>query len=136
MAKKKNAPGKSKGYRNQYKSLLKSKAKFKKLKKKRKRHSPLNGGRDYRDPVYKAWRQEVKKRDKYKCQFPGCKSKNRRNLHVHHIFKWAKFPHMRFETCNGITLCPSCHKKVNGHEEDYINLFMGILSRKYYGNNN
>lgn len=132
---KKKTPGNPKGYRNKYKSLLSGKAKFKKLKRKRKRYSSKTDVRDYKDPIYKMWRQEVKKRDKYKCQFPGCKSKNRRNLHIHHIFQWAKYPHMRFEPCNGITLCPDCHKKVNGHEDDYIRLFMTILSRGRSGGN-
>ena len=39
--------------------------------------------RDYSDPIYKDFRKSVLKRDKFKCQMPGCK--NKKNLQVHHI---------------------------------------------------
>ena len=31
--------------------------------------------RDFNDPVYKDWRIKIYKRDDFKCQMPGCKSK-------------------------------------------------------------
>ena len=84
--------------------------------------------RDYDDPIYKDWRMKVKRRDKFTCQMPRCKSKKR--LQAHHITKWASASSLRYETDNGITLCYSCHKQVTGHENIYENLFNEIVRKK------
>lgn len=34
---------------------------------------------------------------------------------------------MRFDICNGITLCKKCHKKVTGKEEDFADFFIKLL---------
>lgn len=84
--------------------------------------------RDFNDPVYKDWRIKVYKRDDFRCQMPGCKSKNR--LNAHHIQKWANASILRFDVQNGITLCYKCHKEVTGHEEQYQSLFQNIVRKK------
>jgi len=83
--------------------------------------------RDFNDPVYKDWRIKVYKRDDFKCQMPGCKSKKR--LNAHHIQKWASASALRFDVDNGITLCYWCHKKVTGHESIYQSVFQSIVRK-------
>lgn len=84
--------------------------------------------RDYNDPIYKSWRVAVFKRDGFKCQFPGCKCKTK--LNAHHIIRWADAPTMRFVVTNGITLCRSHHKMIEGHENSYMQLFNSIVEEK------
>jgi hypothetical protein len=55
--------------------------------------------------TYQVWRKAVLKRDKHCCQKCG----SRLNLHVHHILPFSKYPELRFEITNGITLCARCH---------------------------
>ena len=78
------------------------------------------------DPRYKAWRQQVLKRDKRCCRFPGCKS--RRRLQTHHIKTWEYYPSLRFMVENGITLCKVCHERIKGHEDSYIQMFRRIIN--------
>lgn len=54
------------------------------------------------------WRKKVFKRDKYTCR--SCFVRGRK-LHPHHIASFAKYPDLRFEEDNGLTLCESCHMK-------------------------
>ena len=82
--------------------------------------------RDYSDPIYKDFRKSVLKRDKFKCQMPGCK--NKKNLQVHHISKWTGASALRYEVSNGITLCKYCHKEITGKESHYEHLFREILN--------
>lgn len=59
-------------------------------------------------PQYNVWRRAVFARDGYTCQdcdFHGG------YLHAHHVKSFAKFPELRFEVSNGVTLCVDCHKK-------------------------
>ena len=81
--------------------------------------------RDYLDPVYVKWRDDIKKRDKYTCQWPGCGSK--KNLQVHHIKTWAQNAGLRYVAANGITLCRTCHEKMKGKEQDYEAFLFKLL---------
>lgn len=83
--------------------------------------------RDYNDPVYRDWRIQVYKRDKFTCQMPGCSYK--KYLNAHHIQKWASASSLRFDVDNGITLCKNCHKKVTGSEQHYQGLFQQIVRK-------
>jgi 5-methylcytosine-specific restriction endonuclease McrA len=64
---------------------------------------------DYRNtPEYKAWRTAVFERDKYTCQECGlfhCV------LNAHHIKPYKKYPKLRFDISNGVTLCFNCHQQ-------------------------
>ena len=82
--------------------------------------------RNYKDPDYKRWRIAVYKRDKYKCQWPGCLTPKKK-INAHHIRKWADYPSLRHTLENGITLCSEHHKMINKNEDAYIVTFMQIL---------
>lgn len=82
--------------------------------------------RDMDDPLYKEWRNAVFKRDKKRCQMPGCPSPNRKK-EAHHIVRWADCPWLRFEVSNGITLCAGCHYSIRNQESAYIMVFARIV---------
>jgi 5-methylcytosine-specific restriction endonuclease McrA len=84
--------------------------------------------RNYGDPVYKKWRTDILKRDKFKCRMPQCNSKSR--LQVHHIRPWSSASSLRYETSNGITLCYNCHKSIKDQERHYEALFIEIINDK------
>lgn len=56
------------------------------------------------------WREAVYQRDDYTCQ--DCGHRGGR-LHSHHIKSFKNFPHLRWNTSNGLTLCVECHKETN-----------------------
>jgi|JI10StandDraft_1071094.scaffolds.fasta_scaffold99460_2 5-methylcytosine-specific restriction endonuclease McrA len=80
-----------------------------------------------RDNDYKKFRLQVLKRDGYRCQFPGCGSK--RKLQVHHIIRYADSKSNRLNPNNGICLCRNCHKLITGRERYYQTLFFGIVDK-------
>tara|TARA_R100000808_G_C2146949_1_gene154862 strand:- start:2071 stop:2337 length:267 start_codon:yes stop_codon:yes gene_type:complete len=84
--------------------------------------------RNFDDPVYKEWRLSVYKRDKFRCQMPGCKSK--RQIQAHHIRKWSTASALRYDIDNGITLCRQCHDSISKAEEHYEGLFIEIVRGK------
>ncbi|MEY3429422.1 MAG: hypothetical protein RI930_249 [Pseudomonadota bacterium] len=59
----------------------------------------------------KKWRYLVFKRDGFVCQAKNCFEK--KGLHAHHIKEFAKYPELRLEVSNGLTLCKSCHNKIH-----------------------
>ena len=63
----------------------------------------------YYSMEYKKWRKGCMERDDFTCQRCGEKG----YLTVHHIKSFAKYPKLRFELTNGITLCENCHSKVD-----------------------
>ena len=82
--------------------------------------------RDFKDPLYTKWRQQVYKRDNFTCRWPNCQ--NNKKLNAHHIKTWANYPGLRFNVNNGITLCKYHHKLIHGMEEIYEAIFLKILA--------
>ena len=68
------------------------------------------------------WRKLVFVRDGYVCSVCGT-SKPR--IHAHHIFEWSKYPELRYDVDNGVTLC-SMH-----HQELHPNIVLND-TRKYF----
>ena len=67
----------------------------------------------YWSKEYLRWRLQVFERDSYTCQ--GCQ-KVGIYLTAHHIKSWAKYPLLRFDINNGITLCEDCHKLTDNYK--------------------
>lgn len=66
--------------------------------------------RSFRDPVYKAWRTKVFRRDRYECQI--CEQSGG-SLQAHHIKPVCKWRDLELSVKNGITLCEKCHAKLH-----------------------
>lgn len=66
--------------------------------------------RDRSCKEYAEWRIAVFMRDGFKCQACGQVGGT---LNAHHIKEFSKYPALRFDVDNGITLCKDCHKKVH-----------------------
>ncbi|MHA1225157.1 MAG: HNH endonuclease [Candidatus Hodarchaeales archaeon] len=62
--------------------------------------------RPVRSIRYKKWRMAVFMRDDFTCQFCGIRGVY---LEAHHIKPWSKYPKLRFDVNNGVTLCRRCH---------------------------
>lgn len=66
-----------------------------------------------RTAEYKDWRLSVFKRDGFACV--GCGDNRGGNLQAHHILSFTKYPNLRLDVSNGVTLCRLCHKKIHPH---------------------
>lgn len=58
---------------------------------------------------YRLWRNSVFERDEYTCQ--DCKKVGGK-LEAHHKKSFSKYPKLRLDINNGITLCKRCHDKI------------------------
>lgn len=62
--------------------------------------------------IQREWSLKIKDRDGNKCT--KCGTQN--GLHAHHIIPWKEKEELRFDVNNGITLCRSCHAKLEGFQ--------------------
>ena len=80
-------------------------------------HSPERQSK-YARCFWKELAKSILKRDNYHCQNCNVSHSKENKLIVHHIKPWAKFPELRFEVSNLITLCEKCHKKIHGRNKN------------------
>lgn len=57
------------------------------------------------------WAKQIKERDEWKCKH--C-SRSDIKLDTHHIVPWKEAEYLRYDLNNGLTLCCSCHAKLEG----------------------
>jgi len=69
------------------------------------------------NPAYKQWRSDVFERDNWTCQTCGIRGNQTGGyLEPHHIKSWARFPELRYDINNGVTLCRECHKLTDNYK--------------------
>ncbi len=85
-------------------------------------NSPLwKGGKSrlYKDGYYsfeyRNWRRAVFERDNYTCQMCGI-SGRKTYLTAHHIKSFNKYPELRVDVNNGLTLCERCHSLTDNYK--------------------
>ena len=66
---------------------------------------------------YRKWREDVLERDGYVCRVCGAKESV---MNVHHILPFSKYPDVRYDVTNGLTLCPGCHKSLHRKERGSV----------------
>lgn len=86
---------------------------------------------------WKTWRRFIFDRDDYTCMICGIKNKKGLNieLHPHHIKPSSKYPLLRYEVDNGITVCKSCHYKIHAPKQQTLGQLSLIDSYKEIYNN-
>lgn len=72
------------------------------------------------------WRDFILLRDLYTCVVCG----KGRSVQAHHIKPKAKYPKLRYDKENGITLCFECHKKIYQNEEKYETKFYALVKNQ------
>ena len=80
------------------------------------------------DVKYKYWMKEVKDRDNWKCKINNKDCNGR--LEAHHILPWSKFPELRYEVNNGITLCLHHHPRKRNDEKILAPMFKKMVLDK------
>jgi len=79
----------------------------------------------------KQWALKIKERDGYTCQL--CGETDRLTLEAHHMKSRQKFPELKFDFNNGITLCLKCHALQHLNDPKSLRLITYKINN--YGNN-
>lgn len=77
------------------------------------------------DMAYKEWRRLVKNRDGWKCKISNNDCSG--SVVAHHILGWTKYPELRYEVNNGITLCHFHHPRKRVDEANLSPYFQELV---------
>lgn len=75
------------------------------------------------------WSKEVRERDNYICQFPGC-FKGGKSIDTHHIAPRSLRLDLKFVVSNGVALCRGHHRHVHANRDEAV--AMGLLNLESY----
>ena len=81
------------------------------------------------DVLEAEWKRQVRERDDFTCQFPGCRTRHK-FIHAHHIAPKSQRKDLKYVVENGICLCFKHHEWV--HNNPLKSVPMGLLSRDTY----
>lgn len=87
--------------------------------------SSLAARQERNDAAYCAWRSEVLSRDGFACKMLNAECAGK--IIAHHIKPWSKYPELRYETKNGISLCKAHHPLKRADEERLAGLFTSLV---------
>lgn len=76
--------------------------------------------------TYKDWRNQVFKRDSFKCKINNKDCYGR--LEAHHILGFKDHPELRYEVNNGITLCHAHHPHKREEEAKLSPFFQNLVA--------
>lgn len=76
--------------------------------------------------LHREWSKSVKNRDSWKCKINNNDCDGR--MEAHHILGWTKYPELRYEINNGITLCHAHHPRKRAEEARLAPVFQGLIS--------
>ena len=88
--------------------------------------SKLAKKQERNDSAYREWRLNVYKRDNYKCRI--CNEDCSGRIIAHHILGWSKYPELRYDVNNGITLCQAHHPLKRAEEKRLTPYFEELVS--------
>jgi hypothetical protein len=89
------------------------------------RNSLVKSEKKHLDGRYRHWSRSVKNRDSWKCKIDNEDCKGR--LEAHHILPWSKFPELRYEINNGISLCHFHHPRKRNDEIKLAPFFQELI---------
>lgn len=73
------------------------------------------------------WSLAVRKRDNWRCQFPGCKEERR--LEAHHRWSRKQHPDLKYNVDVGVTLCQEHHRITHANRAVGVALGFIVLER-------
>lgn len=79
------------------------------------------------DGLYRNWMKSVKNRDNWKCKIDNQDCKGR--IEAHHILPWSKFPKLRYEINNGISLCQFHHPRKKNDVIKLVSFFKKLIQQ-------
>jgi hypothetical protein len=88
------------------------------------------GNEERRSSKYSEWRKRVYERDSFKCKINSQDCKGR--IEVHHILSFTKYPELKYEINNGISLCHKHHPRKRKEEASMSPYFQELIKITNY----